>query len=334
MPIAIGRRTAIAGGLAAGALAAPCLVRNGHAQNLRPGDRSARIVVPFAAGGTTDLVARVVAGILSESTGWTFAIENRIGGSGSVGAEIVARAAPDGRTLLLGHVGTAVTNQYLYKYLPYDSVESFAPVAMVGEVANVLVVHPSFQCRSFAELVDYCRAQRPFAVSYGSPAAGCVGHLAMESLQDLIGIKLAHMAYRGRSPMIKDLLAGHIMVAMDNLPTYLPYIRSGALRALAVSSAGRWFAAPDIPSVSEQGFGELNATLWFYVAAPTGIRRALVKELSDTIVTRLASGPVVTKIRSIGVLEAPRCSEDLAAHIAAETVKWRSVIATAGLEPQ
>jgi tripartite-type tricarboxylate transporter receptor subunit TctC len=156
----------------------------------------------------------------------------------------------------------------------------------------------------------------------------------MESLQDLIGIKLAHMAYRGRSPMIKDLLAGHIMVAMDNLPTYLPYIRSGALRALAVSSAGRWFAAPDIPSVSEQGFGEFNATLWFYVAAPTGIRRALVKELSDTIVTRLASRPLVTAIRSIGVLEAPRCAEDLTAHIAAETVKWKSVIATAGLEPQ
>jgi tripartite-type tricarboxylate transporter receptor subunit TctC len=156
----------------------------------------------------------------------------------------------------------------------------------------------------------------------------------MESLQELIGVKLAHMAYRGRSLMIKDLLAGHIMVAMDNLPTYLPYIRSGALRALAVSSAGRWFAAPDIPSVSEQGFGEFNATLWFYVAAPTGIRRALVKELSDTIVTRLASRPLVTAIRSIGVLEAPRCAEDLAAHIAAETVKWKSVIATAGLEPQ
>jgi tripartite-type tricarboxylate transporter receptor subunit TctC len=156
-------------------------------------------------------------------------LAEKLKGDERIGAEIVARAAPDGRTLLLGHVGTAVTNQYLYKHLSYDSVESFAPIAMVGEVANVLVVHPSFHCRSFAELVDYCRAQRPFAVSYGSPAVGCVGHLAMECLQGLTGIKLAHRACRGRSHMIKDLLAGHILVAMDNLPTTAH--RSGALRA-------------------------------------------------------------------------------------------------------
>ena len=243
--------------------------------------------MPLAAGGTTDLVGRVVADILAKATGQAFTIENRTGGGGNVGAELVARAAPDGRTLLLGHVGTAVTNQYLFKYLPYDS-DSFAPVALVGEVANVLVVHPGFHCHSFPEFITWCQAQRPFKESYASPAIGSVGHLAMESLQAMLGIKLSHMAYRSRSLMFRELLAGRVQMAMDNLPGYLSPIRSGALRALAVSSAGRWFAAPDIPAVSEHGFGDYTATLWWYVAAPAGTRIALVQSLSDAIVDGLA----------------------------------------------
>ena len=129
-------------------------------------------------------------------------------------------------------------------------------------------------------------------------------------------------------------MTGRVLVAMDNLPAYLPYIRSGAVHALAVSSAGRWFAAPDIPSVSEHGFADFNATLWWYVAAPTGVRRALVKMLSDAIVKGIASEAAVTRIRSLGVLETPRCADDLAAHIAAETAKWKTVITAAGLEAQ
>lgn len=332
MFIAISRRTAIALALSASAVAAPRLARPAHADDRHPGDRNARIVVPSAAGGTTDLLARVVAGILRESTGWNFCIENWKGWSGNVGAEVVARAVPDGRTLLLGHVGIAVTNQYLHKHVPYDSVESFAPVAMVAEVANVLVVNPAFPCRSFSDLVGCCGARRPFAVPYGSPAIGSVGHLAMEQLQGLAGIKLAHIAYQGSARMVNDLLAGRISVAMDNLPTYLPHIRSGALRALAVSSAGRWFTAPDIPSVSEHGFGDFDATFWWYVAAPPGMRRALVKNLSDAIAKGIATESAMSRIRRIGVLERPRCTEDLIAHIAAETVKWQNVIAAAGLE--
>ena len=290
MQITICRRAVIATGLAAGTLAAPTLVPCGWGQRLRPEDRAARIVVPLAAGGTTDLVGRVVADILAKATGQAFTIENRTGGGGNVGAELVARAAPDGRTLLLGHVGTAVTNQYLFKYLPYNS-DSFVPVALVGEVANVLVVHPGFHCHSFPEFITWCQAQLPFKESYASPAIGSVGHLAMESLQAVLGIKLSHMAYRGRSLMFRELLAGHVQIGMDNLPGCLSAIRSGALRALAVSSAGRWFAAPDIPAVSEHGFGDYTATLWWYVAAPAGTRIALVQSLSDAIVHGLASPP-------------------------------------------
>jgi tripartite-type tricarboxylate transporter receptor subunit TctC len=327
----ISRRTAIASGLAAGALYAPALASHGWTQGVRSADRMARLVVPLAAGGTTDLVGRVVADILAKATGQAFTIENWTGGGGNVAAELVARAAPDGRTLLLGHVGTAVTNQYLSKYLPYDG-DSFTPVALIGEVANVLVVHPSFHCQTFPEFISWCRAQLPFKESYASPAIGSVGHLAMESLQVMLDIKLSHMACRGRSHMFRELLAGRVQMAMDNLPGYLSPIRSGALRALAVSSAGRWFAAPDIPTVSEHGFCDYTATLWWYVAAPAGTRIALVQSLSDAIVRGLAASSVADRMRGIGVMATPGCAAELAAHIAAESARWRKVIAAAGIE--
>ncbi|MBY0321982.1 MAG: hypothetical protein K2X72_24870 [Reyranella sp.] len=332
MPNAICRRTAIATGLAAGMLAGPTLARRGWAQRLRPGDRTARLVVPFAAGGTTDCVARTVAEILGEATGWNFATENRLGGNGNVSAELVARAAPDGRTLLLGHIGTGATNQYVYKYLPYDNMESFAPVAMVGSLANVLVVHPTFPCRSIAELVAHCRSLQARKVGYGSPGKGSVGHLTMEYMKGLLDIDLAPLSHRSRSSLTKELLAGNVPVAVDNLPAYLPYIRSGALRALAVSSAGRWFSAPDIPTVAEYGGGAFESTLWWYVAAPAGIRRALLRDLSDAIVTGLTAEPIVCRMRSLGVLETPRCAEELVAYMAAEDVKWKKVIAAARIE--
>lgn len=329
----IGRRTAIASGLAAGAFSAPALARHSWIQGVRSTEGVARIVVPVATGGTTDLVGRVVADILTKATGQAFTIENTPGGAGNVGAEQVARATPDGRTLLLGHVGTAVTNQYLFKYLPYDS-DSFIPVALVGEVANVLVVHPGFHCRSFAEFVTWCQTQRPCRESFASPAIGSVGHLAMESLQAMLGIKLSHTPYRRRSLMFRELLAGHVQIAMDSLPGYLSSIRSGQLRALAVSSAERWFAAPDIPAVSEHGFGDYKVTLWWYVAAPAGTRIALVQSLSDAIVHGLAQSSMVDRMCSSGVMATPRCAADLANHIAAEGARWRKVITAAGIEPR
>jgi tripartite-type tricarboxylate transporter receptor subunit TctC len=329
MTSATSRRAMITTSLAAAMIAAPGQTRHGWAQHVRPESKGARIVVPFAAGGTTDLVARAVAEILTQATGWTFVTENRNGGNGNESAELVARAAPDGRTLLLGHCGIAVTNQHIDKYLPYDSMESFAPVAMVGELANVLVVHPTFHCGSFAELVEHCRPQRACMVGYGSPGKGSVGHLAMEYLKSVVDIDLAPIAHRGRSRLTRDLLAGHVPVAMDNLTAYLTHIRSGALRALAVSSSERWFAAPDIPTVSEYGCGDFNATLWWYVAAPAGIRRTMVRDLSNAIVAGLGCAPMIGRLRSIGVLERPRCAEDLAEHMVAESVKWKKLIAAA-----
>ena len=325
----IRRRTAIAA-----ALAAPMLARHGWAQSAYPGGKTVRVVVPFAAGGTTDILGRVVAQLLTEQMGGTFVVDNKTGAGGNVGAELVAKSPPDGMTLLLGTVGTAVTNQYLYKTMPYDSVKSFAPIALVGEVANVLAVHPSFPAKTLKEFVDYCKAQGPNKVSYGSPAVGGTGHLAMEYLSSLAGIKLEHVVYRGSSLVMKDLLAGHILTTMDNLPPYLQHIQSGGLRALGVSSAKRWFAAPDVPTIAEQGYAGFDAAPWWYVAAPAGTPPEIVSRLSAEIVKGTKSEAVIKKIRDAGASELTGDAEALTKQMVAENAKWKKVIEAAKLEPQ
>lgn len=341
MTLLVHRRAVLATAFAAGTAGALGLpLRAGHAdsQAFLRADRAARIpariVVPFAAGGITDLLAREVAAILAARLGEPFAIENRAGAAGIESAEIVARAPPDGRTLLLGTVGTAVTNQYLYRHLPYDGVESFAPVALMAEMASVLVVHPGFPARTLQEFVGLCRAAGPHGVAYGSSGVGSAAHLAMEYLQCQADIRLAHAAEPGRARMMDDLRAGRLMVAMDTLPACLKHVRSGALRALAVSSADRWFTAPEIPTVAEQGFDDFDATLWWYAAVPAGTRRDRVKTLSEAIVAGLKAPAAIARLRGVGVRERPGTAEDLFLHIAAENVKWKKVIASAGLVPQ
>jgi tripartite-type tricarboxylate transporter receptor subunit TctC len=330
----IHRRTALAMGVAAGVLAPPTFVRGGRAQGAYAVGKTARIVVPFAAGGTSDRVGRVVAEILTGAMARTFIIENNTDSSGNVCAEIVAKALPDGLTLLLGTVGTAVTNQYIYKTLSYDSVGSFAPIALVGELANVIVVHSAFPVRTLQEFVDYSRAQGPKTVSYGSPGIGSTGHLAMEYLQNQAGIELKHVERRSRSQLIKDLLAGRILAAMDNLPPYLQHIQSGTLRALGVTSAKRWFAAPYIPTIAEQDYSGFDATLWWYVAAPAGTRIDVVRKLSDEIVAGISAEPAIRRIRGAGASELPGNSEELARYMVAENKKWKYVIDAAKLQRQ
>lgn len=336
MTTLLGRRTLLSSALAAGTAGAMVFPRGiGHADvppALRDGTAS-RIVVPFASGGAADILARVVADILSARMGLPFVVENRADAGGAFSAEM-AKAAPDGRTLLMGTMCTAVTNQYLQKHLPYATTESFAPVALVGEMANVLVVNRNFPARTLQEFVDHCKRLGPHKVAYTSGGAGSAGHLAMEYLQNRAEVRLAHAAEGSRARPLDELQAGRVMVAMDSLPTYLNRIGSGQLRALCVTSANRCFVAPEIPTVAEQGFGAFDATQWWYVAVPAGTRRDYVAALSEAIVTGLKLRWAVARIRGVGVQERPGTSEDLFLHIAAENMKWKNVIASAGLVPR
>jgi tripartite-type tricarboxylate transporter receptor subunit TctC len=317
----------------AGTLVAPMLARHGWAQSAYP-SKQIRMVVPFAPAGTTDLLGRIAAQHLAEAWGQTVIVDNKSGAGGNVGAEVVAHAPPDGYTLLLGTVGTAVTNQYLYKNMPYDSVKSFAPVALFGEVANVLAVDPKLPVKTAKEYVEYCRTQGDNKVSFGSPAVGGTGHLAMEYFESLGGFRVEHVVYRGSALVLKDLLAGHIPSTMDNLPPYLPHIQSGTVRALGVSSAKRWFALPDVPTIAEQGFPGFDAAPWWYVAAPAGTPPEIVQKLSDELVKASKSPDVIKRIRDAGASELGGSSEELAKHMAAENIKWKKVIDAAKLESQ
>jgi tripartite-type tricarboxylate transporter receptor subunit TctC len=292
------------------------------------------MIVPFAPAGTTDLLGRIAAEHLQNAWGANVVVENKSGAGGNIGAELVAKAPPDGYTLLLGTVGTAVTNQFLYKKMPYDTATAFAPVALFGEVANVLAVNKSMPVSTAKEYVEYCKKQGPGKVSFGSPAIGGTGHLAMEYFESLAGFKVEHVVYRGSSLVLKDLLAGHIPSTMDNLPPYLPHIQSGTLRALGVSSAKRWFALPDVPTIAEQGFDGFDAAPWWYVAAPAGTPKEIVQKLSDELVKGGKSPAVIKKIRDTGASDLIGTADELAEQIKRETIKWKKVVEAAKLEAQ
>jgi tripartite-type tricarboxylate transporter receptor subunit TctC len=322
-----GRRT-----LVAGAIAAPLIARQSWAQAY-PG-KPIRMVVPFAPAGTTDLLGRIAAEHLQNAWGANVVVENKSGAGGNIGAELVAKAPPDGYTLLLGTVGTAVTNQFLYKKMPYDTATAFAPVALFGEVANVLAVNKSMPVSTAKEYVEYCKKQGPGKVSFGSPAIGGTGHLAMEYFQALAGFKVEHIVYRGSSLVLQDLLAGNIPSTMDNLPPYLPHINTGALKALGVSSSKRWFALPDVPTIAEQGFDGFDAAPWWYVAAPAGTPKEIVQKLSDELVKGGKSPAVIKKIRDTGASDLIGTADELAEQIKRETIKWKKVVEAAKLEAQ
>jgi len=314
-------------------LAAPMLARHGWAQSTYP-SKPIRMVVPFAAAGTTDLLGRIVAEHLQKAWGANVVVDNKSGAGGNVGAQAVATSAPDGYTLMLGTVGTAVINQYLYKKMPYDTATALVPVALFGEVANVLAVHPKVPVKTAREYVEYCRKEGPNKVSFGTPGIGSTGQMAMEYFEALAGFRAEHVGYRGSALVLQDLLPGNIPSTMDNLPPYLPHIQSGALRPLGVTSSKRWFALPDVPTIAEQGYDGFDAAPWWYVAAPAGTPREIVKKLSDEIVRGGKSDEVIKKVRDAGAGELVGTDEELVAHIKRETVKWKKVVETAKLEPQ
>ena len=308
--------------LAASLAAAPAI-----AQTDWP-SKPVRIVVPFAAGGTTDITARVIGDQLTQSLKQSFVIDNRAGAGGNVGATEVARAGPDGYTFLMGTPGTQAINQFLYPKMPYDTAKDFAPVSFVVRVPNVLVVNPGVGAKTIADLVVLAKA-RPGALSYGSPGNGSTGHLSTELFKSRAGIFAVHIPYRGSGPMLLDLMAGQIQMAIDNLPSAIPHIRSGKLVALGVTSEARNAQLPDVPTIASALPG-YAAESWFVLMAPAGTPPAIVNRLSGEVDRILKKPEVVERFKGLGAEPVGGTPERLAQFIVAETGKWQQVVKASG----
>jgi tripartite-type tricarboxylate transporter receptor subunit TctC len=292
-------------------------------------NKPVRLVVPFPAGGTTDILARIIGQRLSQSLGQQIVVDNRAGAAGNIGADIVAKSPPDGYTLVMGTPGTQAINQLIYSKMPYDTVKDFANVAIVGRIPNVLAVHPSVPAKTVAELIDLAK-KNPGKLNYGTPGNGSTGHLSMELFKTMAGnLDIQHVPYKGSAPMLQDLIGGQIQTTFDNLPSALPHIKGGALRALAVSTTERSPALADVPTVDETVKG-YEASSWFVVAAPAGTPKPIIARLNAEVNKALAADEVKGRFAEIGAQPVGGPPEDLDRLVQSEIVKWRKVVELSG----
>jgi tripartite-type tricarboxylate transporter receptor subunit TctC len=314
----------------AGAAAATALLLAGGGASAQADwpAKSVRIVVPFAPGGTTDLTARIVAEQLGQALKQTFVVDNKAGAGGNIGAGEVAKAAPDGYTFLMGTPGTQAINQFLYSKMPYDTVKDLVPVSFVVRVPNVMMVNPSVPANDLKAFIALAKA-RPGALSYGSPGNGSTGHLSSELFKTQAGVFITHIPYRGSGPMLQDLLAGQIQVSIDNLPSALPHIQSGKLRALGVTSAQPVAALPDVPPIASVLPGYV-AESWFVLVAPAGTPAPVIDRMSAEVDRILKKPEVVERFAKLGATPVGGTPKQLGDFIAAETVKWQAVVKSSG----
>jgi tripartite-type tricarboxylate transporter receptor subunit TctC len=313
----------------AGLVAAPFVHRAG-AQAGWPA-QVIKFVVPFTPGGSTDILARVLAQKLEPVLRQSIIIENRPGAGGSVAATAVARAEPDGHTFMMGHIGTLAFNPSLYPNLTYDPVADFAPVALVATVPNILAVHPALPVRSFAEFVAHAKAN-PGKLNYGSGGVGSAAHVAGAYLGFAAGYDAVHLPYRGTGPMVNDLVAGVIQFTLTGGPAVLPLAASGQLRTLAVSSRARVPFAPDLPTVAESGIANFEAVQWYGLVAPAKVPAAVVARMNAEINALMDSPEVTRNLQNDGALAVKTTPEAFGAHIRAEIGIWRDVIRRAGIK--
>jgi tripartite-type tricarboxylate transporter receptor subunit TctC len=311
---------------AAGLIAAPTL---GRAQTNWPG-QVIKFVVPFAPGGSTDIIARVVAQKLEPVLKASIIIENRAGAGGSVAANQVAKAEADGHTFMMGHIGTLAFTPSLYPNLPYDPVKDFAPVALVATVPNILAVHPSLPARTWPEFQAYAKAN-PGRLNYGSGGVGSAAHVAGAYLASAAGFEATHVPYRGTAPMVNDLVAGTIQFTLTGGPAVLPQAASGRLRTIAVSSKERVPFATELPTLAESGLPGFEAVQWYGLVAPAKTPAAIVERMNREINALLASPELETTLKNDGAIAAPGTPAAFGRLIESEIAVWRDVIRRAGI---
>ena len=287
------------------------------------------IVVPFAPGGTTDILARIVGQGLGTELGQPFVVDNRAGAGGNIGASLAAKAPADGYTLFMGTVGTHAINQALYKKMPFDPVKDFAPISRVATVPNLLVAHPSQPYKTVKELIAYAKAN-PGKVTYGSPGSGASPHVSGELFKSMTGTDLLHVPYKGSAPAMTDLLGGQIAIMFDNMPSAIQHVRSGKLRPIAVTTAKRSPELPDIPTIAEAGVPGYEAMSWFGLFAPAATPKPVLDRLNAALVKVLNQPDVKKKIAEQGGDVVAETPEQFAAFIKAETAKWGKVVKDSG----
>ena len=308
--------------------ALPLLASPALAQGWTP-ERPIRLIVPFTPGGSTDIIARVVAQRLGALLGQTVVVENRPGAGGTIGSDAVAKAAPDGHTLLMGHIGTLAVNPGLYPRLPYDDERAFAPIALVATVANFLAVTNGLPVRNMAEFIALAR-QDPGGITYGSGGNGSATHIAVSALQEAAGLRFTHVPYRGTGPMMTDLIAGQIQMTMTGGPPALPPIRAGQIRALGVSALAPVPAAPDIPAIAATVPG-FEAVQWYGVVGPAGMPSSAVARINAAIHTMLQEPETRARLEPEAADPAAGTAEEFGRFISAEKARWGALIRRAGV---
>ncbi len=292
-----------------------------------------RIIVPFTPGGSTDIVARVVGQKLGEALGAQVIIDNRPGAGGTIGAELAAKAAPDGYTLLMGHIGTLAVNPALYLKLPYDPVRDFAPISLTAVVPNLLVVHPSLPVKSVRELIALSRS-RPGQLNYGSSGPGGTPYLAVEYLKMMAKLNIVQIPYKGAAPMIVDLMGGHLALTITGIPPLLPHVKSGRLRALAVATSQRLPLLPELPTIAEAALPGYEATSWYGLLAPAATPQNIIARLNAETVKAVRSPDVAARLAGEGAQPTAGTPEEFGAFIKSEIARWGKVIKAAGVTPE
>jgi tripartite-type tricarboxylate transporter receptor subunit TctC len=287
------------------------------------------MIVPFSAGGTTDILARIVGQALTAELGQSVVIDNRAGAGGNIGGQLAARAPADGYTLFMGTVGTHAINEALYKKMPFDPIKDFAPLSRVANVPNLLVAHPAQPFKTVQEMIAYAKAN-PGKINFGSSGSGSSIHLSGELFKSMAKVDMVHIPYKGSAPAVNDLLGNQIAIMFDNMPSAIQHVRAGKLRAIAVTTAKRSPELPNVPTIAESGVPGYEATSWFGLFAVAGTPAPIVTQLSKALVKVLNNPDVKAKIVAQGGEVVAETPEQFAAFIKAETAKWGKVVKDSG----
>src|SRR5690606_27053714 len=291
-------------------------------------DHAIRLVVGFSAGGTTDVVARIISKEIGDALGQPVVVENKPGAGSNIATEMVARAAPDGYTLYMVAVTSAI-NQTLYKNLRFDLIKDFTPVALAVRVPNVLVVNPKVPAKSVKELVDYAKAN-PGKLNFASSGSGTSIHMAGELFKQSADIDATHIPYKGSAPAMADLIGGQVDYMFDNMPSAWPHVEAGSLRALAVNTSERSKTAPDLPTMQESGFPSFDVSSWFGVIAPKGTPDEIVNKLNEVMLAALAKPEVQASLEDLGAVPAKTTPAEFGAFIKSEVDGWAKVVKASG----